>query len=172
MYLVPTFNPPPTSLGRNISQFDRLSLLLLDKSVPLHEEKIAVYPVVPVSVPIVHRSNKAIPKTNEFSLFDGEITINSNESSTKSGPQPLRNKRSFQQLASILDSVVDTTVITHKKAKPLNKSISISSDDNTGVLKASKMTRMNEINNNIKLNKNKNDEIHKINTKHEMNSIQ
>ena len=149
MYLVPTFNPPPTSLGRNISQFDRLSLLLLDKSVPLQEEKIEGYPVVHVPVPIVHRSNKVIPKTNEFSLFDGEMTINSNESSTNSEPQPLRNKRSFQQLASILDNVIDTTVIKQKKTKPLNKPISISSDDNTGVLKSSKKTRINELNNEI-----------------------
>ena len=91
--LVPTFQPPPSGLGRNQSNFDRLAMLLSGYSA---DSKSIVVPI-----PVVCTSTRASAPESEiisqsrFDLFDGDIIVEENRSHTaqrhaiQAVPQPV-----------------------------------------------------------------------------------
>ena len=89
--LVPTFQPPPSGLGRNQSNFDRLAMLLSGYSA---DSKSIVVPI-----PVVRTSTRASAPESEiisqsrFDLFDGDIIVEENSTAqrhaTKAVPLPV-----------------------------------------------------------------------------------
>eukprot|EP00601_Ochromonadales_sp_CCMP2298_P012871 CAMPEP_0173256102 /NCGR_PEP_ID=MMETSP1142-20121109/22949_1 /TAXON_ID=483371 /ORGANISM="non described non described, Strain CCMP2298" /LENGTH=170 /DNA_ID=CAMNT_0014189925 /DNA_START=8 /DNA_END=517 /DNA_ORIENTATION=+ len=81
LLLVPTFKPPPPTLGRNLSQFDQLTMQLLDFEKPesFYGGPTNRFSSEPESCPPPQRATRdasSSSSTNDdFNLFDGEIVV-------------------------------------------------------------------------------------------------
>lgn len=122
MLLIPTFKPPPTSLGRNDSQFERLNFLLSVRPHIDSKPTLMAARQLDRACTNLTEGHKKSATGGDFELFEGAIVIDSCIQTHSKGLEnssieglttnitQVGRPRKFQQLANFLDNEIESSI--------------------------------------------------------------